>query len=327
MSGIFAYSSLVTSKKTKPAQQSEVQFYLKGGEALGAGCARAILEQLRAAAEYFKSEPDEEGVHEARKALKRSRSVLRLVRTAIGTDYQTLNSGMRELGRRLSDLRDADALAGTLDDLQKRHPGKQNGAVKELRRRLAAQREQALKRIAKDAAAGREGSSLAEFEEMVAALPLAEITGDVAVTGVVATIRRGRKAFRQAVQTGSANDFHEWRKRAKDLRYQMGFLGRLWPHVLDGFSASARELEQRLGEDHNLSVLAGMLAADGTAHERKAGALRATIRKEQQRLRNQSKNIGDLLYAEKPKQWAARMERCLGLRGRALLISRDSTAG
>jgi CHAD domain-containing protein len=55
--------------------------------------------------------------------------------------------------------------------------------------------------------------------------------------------------------------FHEWRKRAKCHRYQLRLLQDAWPGPLAAWRAEARELLDRLGEDHDLAGLRDTLLA------------------------------------------------------------------
>ena len=60
-----------------------------------------------------------EAIHEARKDLKKLRSTLRLVRPVVGEEvYQRENERYRDASRRLSETRDAQVLAETIDSLE-----------------------------------------------------------------------------------------------------------------------------------------------------------------------------------------------------------------
>src|SRR3954471_16369858 len=63
-------------------------------------------------------------VHDARKHLKKARSALRLVRSALGTrTTRHLNDELRAVAATLSARRDADVLATTVDSLHERYAG------------------------------------------------------------------------------------------------------------------------------------------------------------------------------------------------------------
>src|SRR5262245_1303063 len=62
----------------------------------------------------------DEAVHEARKAFKKIRSVLRLVRPVIDEEkYREENIHFRDAGRPLTEVRDAKILIETLDHLSR----------------------------------------------------------------------------------------------------------------------------------------------------------------------------------------------------------------
>jgi CHAD domain-containing protein len=103
-----------------------------------------------------------------------------------------------------------------------------------------------------------------------------------------------------------AENFHEFRKRAKDLRYQLAVLTELWPEVLSGYSESAKTLEQYLGEDHNLAVLAEFLS--GSGRNRNGFKIIADlVEKTQRKLRKKAGLLASRLYAEPRKAWNARL--------------------
>jgi len=97
-----------------------VSFELRGRRAPGARAAAVLLEQMKDAAgglEHTSGLDLEEAIHEARKGLKKCRAVLRLARSSIGPVYGEGNSQLRDIGRSLSEVRDAPVLVSTLDEL------------------------------------------------------------------------------------------------------------------------------------------------------------------------------------------------------------------
>jgi hypothetical protein len=75
---------------------------------------------------------------------------------------------------------------------------------------------------------------------------------------------------------------------------------------LSGYSKSAKTLEQYLGEDHNLAVLADVL--NGNNRNRKAFKIIAGLAaKTQGKLRKRAKLLASRLYAEPGKVWSARL--------------------
>ncbi|HST38572.1 MAG TPA: CHAD domain-containing protein, partial [Conexibacter sp.] len=80
-------------------------------------CAR---EQLNGAVRELESPGDDpaKAIHQARKHLKKTRALLRLVRPALGnTVYHAENDALRDAAGKLSATRDADVLVATVDAL------------------------------------------------------------------------------------------------------------------------------------------------------------------------------------------------------------------
>src|SRR4051794_27463324 len=69
-------------------------------------------------------------VHEARKDLKKTRSLLRLVRTGMDPEARrAANGALRDIAASLAGSRDADVMVATASALRKRFPGKVPTAV------------------------------------------------------------------------------------------------------------------------------------------------------------------------------------------------------
>jgi CHAD domain-containing protein len=93
-------------------------FRLKRRRAIAAQLRRVVRDALEEAAAHLRgSEPRDEAIHDARTAIKKVRAVLRLLRDPLGARYDRENDRLRDAGRRLSALRDADALEETLRSL------------------------------------------------------------------------------------------------------------------------------------------------------------------------------------------------------------------
>jgi CHAD domain-containing protein len=208
------------------------RFGLREGERLGAGLQRIALGQLDIAIEMLEGTDGrlspERRVHEARKALKRLRALLRLVQDELGeATYEREHELLRRAGVGLAKARDAEVLLATLDGLIERKPkrlGSRRG-VQRLRARLQLERDGAAALALADSAthAGVLGD-LRAMRVRVSTWELADAGGIEAIEPALGRLyAKGRQRMRRAARARSerarGRKLHEWRKRVKDLRY------------------------------------------------------------------------------------------------------------
>jgi CHAD domain-containing protein len=279
------------------------RFALLGDERVGEGLRRMALGQLELAIDSLDgrdtSLSPQERVHEARKALKRLRALLRLVKDEIGEQaYSRESAVVRSAGKRLSQARDAEVLLHTLDDLVERQPkalGRRRG-VQRLRARLAHECEGAAE-LALSESTAHPGlqEDLSAMRGRVAAWELAEPGGIEAIEPALERLyRSGRQRMRRAERAGGPGGrrLHEWRKRVKDLRYAAEMLQRkqepAGKRLRDRVGAEpdkrerkrakkakakfiaqaarrADDLGELLGQEHDLMVLAQRVRAEAKA--------------------------------------------------------------
>lgn len=320
----------------------ERRFGLYAGEPAGAGLRRIALGQIDVAVDALRGDgagtPDER-VHEARKALKRLRALLRLLEDDLGErTYERESDVVRDAGRRLSRARDAEVLLNTLDALIERQPkqlGRRRG-VQRLRAKLQRERDDATAALA---GGGASDGALAELLGVRARVATWPLPGDGGLTAVEPALARiygkGRKRMRRAARASGARSrgrrLHEWRKRVKDLRYVAEMLDRA-DRDEDGrrgkkgeraradtafartVAKRADELGELLGEEHDLMVLAERVRAEAGARSsasapgrRSRDALLKAIARRRKRLRKRALRDGKRLYDRSPKRFVKRM--------------------
>jgi len=193
----------------------------------------------------------DEAIHEARKSVKKLRGVVRLVKDKAG------NRALRDIGRSLSKFRDAAALVETVDALCKACAGDPRlKAVASVRRELVRRAKAAGHRKEKDAAAKQASGALGKFAEMAA--------GDLAKLspGLRKTYREGRKALARARSNPTPENLHELRKRVKDHWYHVRLLEDLDPDRYQAREKPLNDMQEWLGDDHNLFLLDEAMASD-----------------------------------------------------------------
>jgi CHAD domain-containing protein len=104
---------------------------------------------------------------------------------------------------------------------------------------------------------------------------------------------------------------HEWRKRVKDLWYHVSLLEEAWKPVMAALSEEAHELSDRLGDEHDVTVLLEWAHRHASALNGADPVLRgfdvigASRRRE---LQQEAFGYAARLYADKPSSWVGRVE-------------------
>jgi CHAD domain-containing protein len=197
----------------------------------------------------------------------------------------------------------------TLDALGRRLGGElAAGGVGEWRDALERERQAAI-----EAARDGEKTSLKEAIETIEAgrerirdWPLSTDSWALVDAGLTRAYRLGRRAMRRTAADPSAENVHEWRKRAKDLRYQLRLLCNAWPGLLEATEEQSHELSDLLGEHHDLAILCEDLAGRELGAADRKG-LEGAIADSQGELAGRAVDLGRRLYAERPKPFRRRI--------------------
>jgi CHAD domain-containing protein len=278
-------------------------YRLKLDEPLPDTIARVARGRIDHATDELRGETDstaEEAVHEARKDMKKLRALLRLVREEVGeSTFARENACFRDAARELAGTRDTDVMLETLRRLEL-----PDGRGLELRKAIQAQR--AADRDDDRSSAARDAQAiLREARNRVDDWPLEHDSFDAVAGGLARTYRRGRRDFRVARDEPSTEALHEWRKRVKELWYHHTLLRDLWPPVMQAVGDEAHELADRLGDDHDLAVLAEWVSRNTEGPDELFEAIRAR----RAALQAEALQLGSRLYAEKPSAFAGRLRR------------------
>src|SRR6185503_5687342 len=132
-------------------------------------------------------------------------------------------------------------------------------------------------------------------------------TPDSVVDSLARLYRRGRRRMDVASQSGEDVDFHAWRKSTKDLWYAVRLFEPAWPAPLGALAEELHTLSQLLGDDHDLVILRDGLAAAGGDEPALTPRVETAIRRRQRALRTEALTAGNRLWAEKPRDFAARI--------------------
>ena len=254
-----------------------------------------------------KRETADTPVHETRKHLKKARAALRLVRREIGRGlFKRQDHCLRDVGRMISEIRDAEVRLETVRQLQK----------------VTRPRRQCYQNVEEILAHELENFVAAFAEWQSQAVPILErARDDIDIWAVdqfdliqlrrsiQGTYKRGRDALAAAKRVGSAESFHHFRKEAKQLWYQLRILRPVNLVVLKTLSAELGSLGELLGRAHDLDFLAERMRQepDETTWQREGHELLAVIEASQSDLQRGAADLAERFYSERPRDFGARV--------------------
>jgi CHAD domain len=271
---------------------------LDAQEPLAQGIRRMALGQADLVIELLHAQNgllEEDAVHEMRKALKRLRALVRLLREELGEEtFARENAALRDTARRLSAARDSEVMLATLDRVCEQAGGGlgRRPGVLALQSALRAEHDRMERMTLTDQALrGRVLGEMLAFRDRALAWRLRERGAELVEPGLLRVYRQGRRRFHTAAAAKKSQRIramHEWRKRVKDLRHQAEMLrrrddssplaalaaaGRRPRRRRARFDRDRRRLRQvakradnlgeALGEDHDLALLAELVREAG----------------------------------------------------------------
>ena len=239
-------------------------FRLKHEETAAHGVRRLAAKQLRSARDQLRKSavPADEAIHEARKSLKKTRALLQLIDADGGRVRRKEEKALRDVSGVLSRLRDADAMIEILEKLRRRNPRLlSEHAFARVRRRLRSNRQAAMKDAKRDGIWSAAVRTLGRLRDAARDWRQEHRGFGALAAGLRKAHKDGRNAMARARRTERAGDFHEWRKQAKTLWYELRLIEAAGPRIR-GDVRALHAAESALGDDHNLVVLCETLAKD-----------------------------------------------------------------
>lgn len=234
------------------------------------------------------ADPDlHEGVHQARKAIRRARAVLAMGDGLLGPGAGLIDRELRTLNDGLSNLRDAHALVEVLDRLLKRE---RKDAVREVLQR--AREAAVLARTRAADAATRSDPGLDSRRAMLEVLRAAMVALDWSRLrppglrmAVADSDLRSHEARLRACETGEDDDWHRWRRRARRASQQRRALEALGLPVPEDSARFDKRTTQRLGQAQDLALLLDHCRGESPFSKDDRTALRERARPSLQRAR------------------------------------------
>jgi CHAD domain-containing protein len=264
------------------------------------GAFTRILGHARSSARRAASDPVE-AVHDFRKSVRRARALIALLRPSLGqAAAEGISTELRQAFGATGALRDAHILLETLRAFPAEDP-----ARAEIERRLEAETDRGAPAGDVLAAGARLLQPLPGALRVT--LPRSYSMEDLA-RGLARGFRRQRRALARACETGLEADFHGWRKRVKELRYQVELLASTGSVPLRRREKEMAALAEELGRVTDLIVLHAELElsrARGGIPE--AAGLFAALRESIGSRARALLARGQELFAETPEEFARRV--------------------
>ncbi|MBN3035516.1 MAG: CHAD domain-containing protein [Bacteroidales bacterium] len=250
-------------------------------------------------------------VHTVRTHIKRIRSLLRLLRDETGNGkYRELNWFYRDMGRRISAIRDDTSQIELLSAMAKKS---QSHHLYLAIRRPIVQIEKKRKREF-DSFYGKRfhvqiGAEILEKLSTLEELPLSGNPDQFIMKSLKRVYCRARKAMYSALETQTDLHYHNWRKQVKYLMYQIQFMQGAWPSLFLTYSDELGKLASTLGKVHDLYLFRNMLTEGSVVSldNIQKRAIRQYIYKYHKRQKDKAIRLGLRIFSESGDSFAERI--------------------
>lgn len=252
-----------------------------------------------------------EAVHEIRKDIKQARALLRLVGCGLKPwARRRVTKKLKKTASALAPSRDAYVKSAAFAELtahfKRDHSPR---ALEGISRILAQDCRRKQRKLSPELKRSRRllKKICRDFDSIGAARSGWKVIGP----GIKRSYRSGRHACQLARKTGAPEDFHEWRKSAKDLLYQVNFLCGIWPEQMNALEAELDRLGDYLGDAHDLTVLTARETLKQLADQprEKIEMLKTLASRRQKELHTRALELGTKLYQEKSAIFCRRLHQ------------------
>ncbi len=289
-------------------------YQLKRSQAVRKGLERVQREFIDAGVAMLDAEDESTAfrVHEARKAVKKLRALLRL--TPRGPSLDLEDAYYREAGRALRALREDTVVRATLDTVHTHAAATVPDAAVERVRRVLDER--SVLTLSDEAVA----MAIAQARYLLVtarrfATPWPQGSGfDVIEPGLHRMIETVHRRFRRYRRHDDPAIGHRLRKAVKYHRYQIQLVEASWPEMLSAYVGVLDTLGECLGEQHDLEDFLKRLATIDEPHlAEDCAGLHAAVIVRHRELRRQALQLGARVVAESETALTRRLRRYFAL--------------
>ncbi|MGE3958710.1 MAG: CHAD domain-containing protein [Vicinamibacterales bacterium] len=274
--------------------------------------ARAIIARQLARAERelvtVGDARSDRAVHDARRHLKKILALLRLLKPVLGRDFERASRPVRRASAMLAPVADAEALVGATGVLgvRQRQP-----AIAQARQTI----QEALR--AHEADTGRRANFQRLLPRVLRLLAVErprldawslDVDGfDAIAPGLERSVRRTQQAMVRAARHPRAGAFHAWRRRVKDLWFQVRLVERRCGFGLDASRRALEALDGLLGRYHNMVLLERVLVRHPCLSRNDTADCLRTIHRRRRALGRRALSLGVAVLHDSPETFVARV--------------------
>lgn len=278
---------------------------IKRSESPGQALQRVCRHHLVKASACIGRSGHPNAVHEVRKELKKLRAIFRLSRGGLRRgEYQKAAEVLRLAAKPLAAWRDARVTRRALETLA----GSRTRRFPQIRSALRTACQQAGRQFKELDYAAVTKLLLEEAGERLDDAKLKRVGWADVRKCLEKSCAQGRDAYLLAMRLPAPDHLHGWRKRVKDLWYQLDFLCPTWPDRTKAMLESLKKLGNELGDDHDL-VLLQNFAREQRASGEETQALDRLIEARRQVYDTNARQLGSQLYHQMPESVCAQVEQ------------------
>ena len=292
-----------------------MSYRLENSETLSFGLKRIVLELIDNSVFNFAKGNGSlnEDVHETRKNFKKTRTVLRLIRSDIGAEsFRIENTFYRDSGRVLSDLRDSTVLIETFDKLLKNSELEMSNFDFSIFRNFLVEKH---KNISANKHNKSEVINSLSTELLLARSRVFDwpISGDkfkIIKKNLQLIYEEGQVYMYAVFNEAIKENVHEWRKRVKNLWYSMRILSNLWPEIMSPLVTLIGKLSDNLGDTNDMFLLKERIITNQSKFkdDQHTRELINFIDRRIIDLLRDARSIGRKIYSEDSKYFVGRMQ-------------------
>jgi CHAD domain-containing protein len=279
-------------------------------ETLRHGLLRTIEILINSVTAHSKqSRNGEQSIHRIRTTIKRLRALLRLLRPVVETEFfDRENARLRTAARLLSFARDSEVARDTLKTLPVSDDQSAQEAVNAV---LPGLEKRVARAKAHEPDVTKVKKRLEQTRRSFRQLQFRATDQEIIKAGIRTVYRQGRRRMKAAVHTGQESAYHRWRIRAKNLYYDLQFLEPVWPKPLRRMVSRLSKLQDRLGLDHDLTILRAELEKTPEAFGGNEAVQRivSCLDHQTQKLRRAAEPLGRKIWRQKPRRFSRRLSR------------------